>query len=97
MGNIQEFIWVTLCLVLVAVIGFYIGRWIVFRIRLSRRKNKINKSNILGDGLAQPMEVYGSAVAPGRSSTIEITSHDIKANSLPFDFGEKSAGRKGGE
>lgn len=88
MENIQEIIFEALFLVLTIGGGYIVGRWVVGRIRRNKIRNRINKSNILGDSLAQPMENYGSAVAPGRSSIVENSSGDIRANSLPFNPGK---------
>lgn len=91
MENIQDFLFLILFTISVAVIGFYLGRWMVFRVKEKRKKNKFTPSNILGDSLAEPMDVYGSAVAPGRSSVAEISPGNLKANSLSFDPGENPA------
>lgn len=83
MQNIPEFIWLILSLILIAIVGFYGGRWIIFRIKQTRRMRGI--TSVIGDSLAHPMDVYGSAIAPGRSSAMGGQYGDAKTSTLPLE------------
>lgn len=88
MGATSEFFWSVLSLFFVIVTGFYCGRWVIFNLGHRKKKSKNKKSSVVGDSLAQPMEVYGSVVAPGRSAVAELHTGSTTANSLSYDPGE---------
>lgn len=92
MGNIQEFIAASLGVVVFSAICFYLGCWVVRKIKLHKKSNKSINSNALGDGLASPLEVYGSAVAPGRSSVIQANPSSGSFTSQPLDARDGEGG-----
>lgn len=87
MGVALEFVWSVLSLLFVAIAGFYCGRWAIFNVGQRKKKSKNKKSSVVGDSLAQPMEVYGSVVAPSRSAVAEVNIGNTTASSLPYDPG----------
>lgn len=83
----MDFIWIFLLLIFFAIIWFYFSRWMVASLGQRKKKIKNNKYFIVGDSFAQPMGIYGSAVAPGQSSTAELNIKDTVVSSRSHDPG----------
>ncbi|WHS50420.1 hypothetical protein QM007_10980 [Rothia sp. SD9660Na] len=82
---------------------FFAFAFIVYRIVIKEKPRVDNSKNkptayeggissggksVLGDGLAQPMELYGSSFAPGRSARFEASQKSGRESSSIYNPGK---------